>query len=139
MSENKALALATIMNDQPGTSMCTITPEEGNMEQAKVVYSAMNNPTHQLSDFINKEVTVENFLVEVTEMEDDETGELKNTPKCVLIAPSGESYLAHSKGVFNSLRNACVAFGMAPWTGGLKFTVKQVKVGRGNMLTLDIA
>lgn len=137
-TQNNAMALATIMNDQPGTSMCTIVPEPGNMEQAKTVYNAMNNPTHKLSDLINKHVTVENFLVEVTEMEDDDTGELKNAPKCVLISPDGISYLATSKGVFNSLRNACVAFGMAPWAGGIRFTVKQVKVGRGNMLTLDI-
>lgn len=137
MAENNAMALATIMNDQPGTSMCTITPDPNNMEQAKVIYNAMNNPTHKLSDFVNKEIVVENFLVEVTEMANEETGELTNAPKCVLISPDGVSYLATSKGVFNSLRNACVAFGMAPWPGGITFIPKYVKVGRGNMLTLD--
>ena len=93
MAENNAIALATIMNDQPGTSMCTITPDPGNMEQAKVIYNAMNNPTHKLSDFVNKEIVVENFLVEVTEMANEETGELTNAPKCVLISPDGVSIL----------------------------------------------
>lgn len=139
MADTNALALATIMNEQPGTSMCTIVPDPGNMEQAKVIYNAMNNPTHHLADFINKTITVENFLVEITEMENEDTGELQNTPKVVLIAPDGTSYFAMSKGIFNSMRNACAAFGMAPWSGGLKFVVKQIKVGRGSMLTLDIA
>lgn len=139
MAENQAMALATIMNEQPGTSMCTIIPDPDNMEQAKVIYNAMNNPTHQLADFINKPILVENFLVEITEMENEETGELQSTPKVVLIAPDGTSYFAMSKGIFNSMRNACTAFGMAPWSGGIKFIVKQIKVGRGSMLTLDIA
>lgn len=138
MAENNAMALSTIMNDQPGTSMCTITPDPGNVEQAKVIYNAMNNPTHKVADFVNKKILVENFLVEVTEMSNEETGEIQNAPKCVLIGPDGISYLATSKGVFNSLRNACVAFGMAPWPGGISFVPKYVKVGRGNMLTLDM-
>ena len=138
MAENNAMQLATIMNDQPGTSMCTIAPDPSNKEQTKVIYNAMNNPTHKLSDFVNKKILVENFLVEITEMANEETGELQNAPKCVLIAPDGVSYLATSKGIFNSLRNACTAFGMAPWPGGIEFVPKYVKVGRGNMLTLDI-
>lgn len=139
MSENQALALATVMNEQPGASICSIKPEPGNMEQAKVVYNAMNNPTHKLGDFINKKVVVENFLVEVNDIMNEETGELDRVPKVVLISPNGTSYLATSKGIFNSIRNAYQAFGPAPWAGGIEFTVKQVKVGRGNMLTLDIA
>lgn len=136
--ETKALTIATIMNEQPGTSICSITPEPGNKEQAKLIYNAMNNPTHKLADFINKIILVENVLIEVNDIVNDDTGEFDRVPRTVLISPDGTSYRATSKGVFNSIKNAYAAFGPAPWTGGIEFEVKQVSVGRGQMLTLEM-
>lgn len=139
MSENtETLAIATIMNYQPGTAICSIKPEAGNKEQAKTVFNAMNNPTHKLSDFINKKIKVENYLVEVNDVLDEDTGEVTRAPRVVLIAPDGTSYSAVSKGIFNSVKNAYAALGDAPWEGGIEFEVVQQKVGRGNMLTLKM-
>lgn len=140
MTEEKTqeLAVATIMNYQPGTAICSIKPEAGDKASAKVVYNAMNNPTYKLSDFINKKIKVENVLIEVNDIMDEETGELTRAPRVVLIAPDGTSYSAISKGIFNSVKNAYAALGEAPWSGGIEFEVKQQKVGRGNMLTLQM-
>lgn len=135
--EEKALAtVATIMNSQPGTSICSIKPEPGNVELAKTVFNALNNPTHKLADFVNKKISVENYLIEVSEIADEDTGIMATCPRTVLITPEGESYTATSKGVFNSIRNAVAVLGDAPWESGITFEVKQQKVGRGNMLTL---
>ena len=77
MSENtNAITVATIMNEQPGTMLCSIQPEPGNKEQAKKLYNAMNNPTHKVSDFINKTIFVENVLIEINDILDEETGEI---------------------------------------------------------------
>lgn len=136
-NENTALAsVATIMNAQPGTSICSIKPEPGNKEVAKTVYNAMNNPTHKLGDFVNKKIVVQNYLIEIAEIADEDTGVLATVPRTVLISPDGTSYVATSKGIFNSVRNAVNALGNAPWGDGVEFEVKQQKVGRGNMLTL---
>lgn len=136
--QTQAITISTIMNEQPGTSICSITPEPGNREQAKAVFNAMNNPTGRVKDLINKAISVENVLIEVNDLLDDETGEITRVPRCVLITPDGESYTATSKGILNSIKNAYQAFGPAPWTGGIEFTVKQVSVGRGSMLTLEM-
>lgn len=136
--ETTALSIATIMNEQPGTMLCSIQTEPGNKEQAKIVYNAMNNPTHKLSDFINKKIVVENVLVEVNDIMSNETGEIERIPRTVLISPDGASYRATSKGVFKSIRNAYYALGPAPWSGGVEFEVKQIAVGRGQMLTLEM-
>lgn len=139
MSENTtAITVTNIMSAGSGTTVCSIVPEKGNRAQAKTVYNAMNNPTHRLKDFINKKILIENVLVEITNIVDEETGEFEKVPRTVLIAPDGTSYSAVSKGVFNSIRNAYLAFGDAPWEGGIEFEVKQVSVGRGNMLTLEM-
>ncbi len=134
-TENALATVGTIMNNQPGTSICSIKPEPGNVELAKTVFNAMNNPTHKLADFVNKKITVANYLIEVTEIADEDTGAIATVPRTVLISPDGESYMATSKGVFNSIRNAVAVLGDAPWEG-IEFEVKQQKVGRGQMLTL---
>ncbi len=136
MSENAIVSIATIMNEQPGTALCSIVPEAGNKEQAKAVYNAMNNPTHRLRDFVNKKILVENVLIEVNDILNEDSGEVDRVPRTVLISPDGTSYQATSKGVFTSIKNAYQAFGPAPWAGGIEFEVKQVSVGRGQMLTL---
>lgn len=136
--QTTAITVATIMNEQSGTSICSITPEPGNREQAKAVFNAMNNPTGRVKDLINKEILVENILVEVNDLLNDETGEIDHVPRCVLITPKGESYTAISKGILTSIKNAYQAFGPAPWEGGIAFTVRQVQVGRGSMLTLEM-
>lgn len=138
MSETNAITIANIMNEQPGTSLCSIVAEPGNKEQAKIVFNAMNNPTHSVRDFVNKKIVVENVLVEINDILNDETGEIDRVPRTVLISPDGTSYSATSKGVFTSIKNAYLALGAAPWTGGIEFEVKQKAVGRGQMLTLEM-
>lgn len=137
--ENETQAIVSVNNvlsSGVGTMICSIKPEPGNKEQAKIVYNAMNSPENKLSDFVNKKILVSNYLVEISEIADEETGLIATVPRSVLISPDGTSYMATSKGVFNSIRNAVVALGDAPWEGGIEFEVKQQKVGRGNMLTL---
>ena len=134
----KAITVATIMNEQPGTAVCSITPKAGDRNAAKTVFNAMNNPTGRVKDLINKTILVENVLIEVSDILNEETGEIDRVPRCVLITPDGESYMATSKGIFNSIKNAYQALGAAPWDGGIEFTVKQISVGRGSMLTLEM-
>lgn len=139
MSENTAIvSVGTIMNEAPGTSLCSIKVEPGNKQQAKTVYNAMNNPTGRIKDLINKTISVENVFIEVNDILNEDTGEIDRVPRCVLITPDGESYTATSKGILNSIKNAYMALGAAPWEGGIEFEVKQVAVGRGSMLTLEM-
>ena len=136
--EETAITIANVVNAQAGTSLCSIKPEPGNKEQAKVVFNAMNNPTHNLRDFVNKKILVENVLIEIADILNVDTGEIDRVPRTVLIAPDGTSYQATSKGVFTSIKNAYVALGDAPWKDGVEFEVKQKTVGRGQMLTLEM-
>lgn len=138
MEETKAITVATIMNEQPGTAVCSIQPKAGDKTAAKTVFNAMNNPTGRVKDMINKTILVENVLIEVSDILNEDTGEIDRVPRCVLITPDGESYMATSKGIFNSIKNAYQAFGAAPWDGGIEFMVKQISVGRGSMLTLEM-
>lgn len=138
MAENmEMVTVGTVMNEA-GSMICSINAKTATPEQRKTVYNAMNNPSYKVSDFINKDIEVENVLIEALDLLNDETGEIDRVPRIVLIDPEGTSYVATSKGVFNSIKNAYTAFGAAPWNPPIKFKVKQVQVGRGSMLTLEM-
>lgn len=138
MAETMAITPANIMTEGVGASLCSIAVEPGNKDKAKLVYNAMNNPTHKLSDFINQKILIENVLIETTEVANEDTGEIERAAKCVLISPDGTSYFAMSKGVFNSIKNLYFTLGNAPWDGGIELIVKQVQAGKGKMLTLEM-
>ena len=136
-TNNASMELATIMSQPTGALICTVPAKPGDAEAARIVFNALNNPTHKIKDYVNQKITVANVLVEANEILDEETGELEKAPRCVLITPEGDSYMALSKGIFNSIKNAFISYGPAPWSPAITFTVKQRSVGRGTMLTLE--
>ena len=125
-----------LMGNGSGGVVCSI---KGQTRQDKIkIFNASNNPTHPLGDYINKTISVTDVIAEWTEVADDETGEVSTTPRIVLIDADGESYVALSKGVFNALRKAIMAFGEPTWDPPLQIEVKQIPVGRGKMTSFDV-
>ena len=108
------------------------------MTKAKL-YNASNNPDHKVGDFINKNIKVKDVLVEAIDIVDEETGEVERAPRVVLIDDKGKAYQAVSMGIFNAVKKAIQIFGEPTWEEPIEFTVKQVSVKNGSMLTLDVA
>lgn len=100
-------------------------------------YNASNHPTHKLNDFINKTIVVKDVYAETLELVNEETGELGQAPRIVLIAEDGESYECVSVGVFSALKKLIAIFGEPTWEEPIKLIVKNEKVKAGTMLTLD--
>lgn len=136
MSDN-AIVLATVdtaLSADAGTMICSIENNGDRAQQAKI-FNALNEPDHRIADFINKEITVKDVLIEIRDILNEETGEIARVPRVVLISPDGTSYQATSVGIFNSVKNAFHAFGVAPWDPALTFEIKQKPVKNGSMLT----
>lgn len=106
-------------------------------ERAKV-FNASNNPDHKVGDYINKVINVKDVLAEQIQVVNEETGEADLAIRVVLIDDKGESYQAVSAGIFNALKKAITMFGSPTWDEPLPCLIKQVKVGRGSMLTFDV-
>lgn len=115
---------------------CSIKAED--FESKAIVYNAANNPQHKVSDHINQLILVKDVYAEVLELVNEETGELQKAPRVVLIDNDGEAYEAVSAGIFSALKKMMAIFGEPTWEGGIPVRVKQQKVKRGSMLTLDI-
>lgn len=141
MSENTAIEkvnVSMIMSEGVGASYCSIDATSGDIDSKKQIYKALNNPDNKISDFINKQIVIRDVLVEVSQIANEESGEVDTVPRVVLIDVNGKAYQAVSKGIFSAICNAIQVFGQPTWEDGIAFEVKQKQVGRGTMLTLDI-
>ena len=103
------------------------------------LFNALINPDHQVSDNINKEIEVVDVIATYFDVVDEFTGEVQEVPRIILIDVKGESYSAGSKGMQNAVQGIITAFGEpGEWDEPLKVIIKQVKVARGSMLTLQV-
>lgn len=153
MTENKAIAIAEEMpvNDlapartyaiaelakPEDNTFCSVNPELG-ADAKKLIYNASNNPTHKIDDFINKQIALKDLFVEIIEIA-DEDGTVEQAPRIVLIDDKGESYQCVSNGVWGSLKKMFAVYGAPTYEEPINVVVKQVKVKRGTMLTLEVA
>lgn len=106
------------------------------VEQQKMLFNGMNNPTSQLSDVVDKTINLVDVFVEWVQL--DESDEV--SPRIVLFDDEGNSYVATSKGILIALNRAFLVFGEPKtWAKPLPITIRKVKVARGHMLTFDAA
>lgn len=118
------------------SSFCSL--KTGTLKEKAAFYNATSNPDHKVGDYINKVIRVKDIYVEAIELEDEETGEAVSAPRIVLIDTEGKTYQAVSRGVFNSLVRLINTFGQPTWEEGLPLLVRQISLGKNQMLTLEI-
>ena len=134
--EKSSVNLSTELSTNSSTMWCSI---QGGDKQTKAkLFNASNNPEHKVGDYINKVIKVTDALVEIIELENEETGIVETAPRVVLIDEKGEAYQAVSAGIFNALKKAIQIFGEPTWDEPLPVLVKQVSVKNGSMLTFDV-
>lgn len=139
MSEANAIQTIDLQNELSDKSASTYCSVQGGDRKAKaMVYNAMNNPEHRIGDCINKKIKVKDVLCEIIDMTDENTGEVIQAPRVVLIDEKGESYQAVSNGIFNAVKKAIAVFGAPTWDEPLEILIKQISFGKNQMLTFDV-
>lgn len=129
--------LQSELSEASPSTYCSV--QGGDREAKKKVYNAMNNPDHRVGDFINKTINVQDVLAEEIELVNEETGELQTAIRVVLIDDKGKSYQAVSTGVYNAIKKLIAVYGAPTWDDPIPVIVKQISLGKNQMLTLDVA
>lgn len=135
--------IQSITNANVGAMITSLRANPNDRAASVRVFNAMNNPTDRVANHINETIEVQDYLIEMTEIEDTDAygnglGSHSVVPRVVLVAPDGTSYQAVSYGIANSVRNVVVVCGDAPWQPPVQFKIKQVPTKRGSMLTVDM-
>lgn len=138
-----AITVQNITNAAAGAMITSLRANPNDRAASVRVFNAMNNPTDRVANHINETIEVQDYLIEMTQIEDTDSygnglGSYSVVPRVVLVAPDGTSYQAVSYGIANAIRNVVIVCGDAPWNPVVQLKIKQVPTKRGSMLTVDM-
>ena len=138
-----AITVQNITNAAAGAMITSLRANPNDRAASVRVFNAMNNPTDRVANHINETIEVQDYLIEMTQIEDTDSygnglGSYSVVPRVVLVAPDGTSYQAVSYGIANAVRNVVIVCGDAPWSPAVQLKIKQVPTKRGSMLAVDM-
>lgn len=100
--------------------------------KTKLKVSAALQSAKSIGDNLGKVIELENFIVQGIEIADENTGEVINTSRVILVDTKGESFYGISSGLLNGLENLVGVLGRpADWPEPVKVKVTEVKTRKG--------
>ena len=96
---------------------------------------AMGNSDHNLLNWCldnpGEPILMKDILFQPVQMADDETGEITDNVRLVVIDKDGTSYSAVSVGAVSSMQRLISVMGQPPYADGLAIIAKQVPTRKG--------
>lgn len=130
--EDLAPALALDMLTNANASFLCSIPNDGSRKAAVAIYNAVNNKGESLDDHKNEVLEIVNFAAHPVTLTDENTGEVVEALRIVLVDKKGVNYDAVSQGIASSLQKIIAIVGMAPWDAEpLKIKVVEQKTRKG--------
>ena len=115
------------------------------MEDKKKFYNAIENPEYKLSEFINKEIVIDDVSMVASQVQErDDAGNpipdhYSDTIKTVIVTPEGDGIISTSMGLARALVSMFRIFGTPDtWDQPLRCVVKQVDVGKNRTFKLEV-
>lgn len=101
--------------------------------------NALSATNHSLSEYVNMEIGIKNFVIEKIDITDRETGEKREAWRTVIVDAGGASYGCASVGVFNSIRHIVMFKGTPDtWDEPMRVRVKETNKGANRILSLEL-
>lgn len=129
------VSLLEQFKDPNGNFYCSLK-NDGTRKSQAMIFNAINGADEQVADHINEVLELVNVVAHPVTLTDEETGEIVNALRVVLIDKNGKSYVAVSGGIANAVSRIMGIVG-DPSNGAwekepVKVKIKQVKTRNGN-------
>ena len=142
MNENKnmmmvqndvaSIDLVEQLKNPTGSFFCSIK-DDGTRKSKVAIYNAVNGADESIADHIGETLEVVDVVAHPVTITDEETGEILEALRTVLVTKDGKAYTAVSQGITNSLARIFSIVGMPSWKDEpVKMKIKQVKTRNGN-------
>ncbi len=125
-----------LMVASPAKVYCSVS--DSTPASKAIVYNAINNPTVKISDHVGKDIYIKDIYAEEITVRDNETGELRNLTKTVLIDPDGNSFFSVAAGVFRAVKNLISIFGNPTYETPVHVKVVNVRLKKGSTFGLEV-
>ncbi|MNM27061.1 hypothetical protein D3C81_375410 [compost metagenome] len=112
--------------------------DDGNPLTKIKIYNAMNF-TEGAFKSVNKPIVISDIIAHNITLMDEQTGEMIDAVRVVLVTPEGKGYHAVATGIMTSVQKIVGMFGRAPWQPALVVMPRRVPTRRGfETLTIDV-
>lgn len=128
------VSLLDSFKDPAGAFYCSIV-NDGTRKSQVAIFNAVNGADESLSDHINEVLEIVNIVAHPVSLVDEQTGEVIEALRVVLIDKNGKTYTAVSQGIANAISRIFAIIG-TPEGGAwekepVKMKIKQVKTRNG--------
>lgn len=80
--------------------------------EKKEMYNVISSPDYRISDYVGKKITIKDVVAEMIELTDEETGEVVEVPRIIIVDDKKKTYACVSNGIFKALKRVFDMFGM---------------------------
>lgn len=139
MNKNNELAITRkpenmeVVKEILGTAMTTCS-----FDDPIDLVNIINGNAEDINDLINKPVIITDVMFQESYVVDEETGEVSDVIKTLMITEDGTLYGGISSGIAKCWKNAITVIGEDFRNWAYEILIRQEKVKRGNMYTLEI-
>ena len=132
MQDVASVDLVEQLKNPTGSFFCSIK-DDGSRKSKVAIYNAVNGADESIADHIGEVLEVVDVVAYPVTITDEETGEIMEALRTVLVTKDGKAYTAVSQGITNSLSRIFSIVGMPSWKDEpVKMKIKQVKTRNGN-------
>jgi hypothetical protein len=126
--------------ENAGNAMYSSIVDDGSRESKIKIYNALTQSSGKLLKLAKegKTIKVTDIMAHNIRLTDEETGEIADVTRVVLVTETGESYSATAKGVVGSVQQIVGIVGRAPWTPALEIKPMEVETRRAGFYTLTL-
>lgn len=120
------------LNGERKIAYSSIDKDKLSFEEKAKFFNLINADAKLISDHVNETIKLKDIYMEVVEVKDTTTGELKHLPRQVLIADDGQSYTCSSPTFLKKLAILVSELGQPKeWSVPVPITFKTVKTKQG--------
>ena len=134
--ENNTNTELTAVEAAPVKVYCSI--KDTDLRSKAIIYNALNAPTVKIADHIGQTIDIKDVYMGESSSVDEETGELRNLKKTILIDPDGNTYFSVSNGIYRAVENLIGIFGNPTYNTPIRVKVIEVKLKKGSTYALQI-
>lgn len=142
--ENKSVELAAmdssdiIGNITNASSAMYCSFEIETKEDKKRIFNVISGQTESLKSNLNKTIVLKDVVMVPVELVNQETGEVKTSPRVSLIDEKGVAYTSTSWGIYNSLRKLYAVYGTLHFDEPIKVVPTEVQTKNGFTMNLKL-
>lgn len=101
-------------------------------EAKATLYNALSSAGERLGDYVGDAIEVANVVIQGCKFTDEETGEVTNGSRLILVGPEGQIYKSTSRGMVRAAVQLVEMFGTPDqWGEPLTIAIERVQLRKG--------